>query len=324
MHILLTVLSVIGKILLAVLILLILIAALLLFAPVRYQAGVRRRTKTDFSEVEILFGIRYLAGIIRVAGKWKGGKWGAALKLFGRDLRVIGDESVLGKEDHGGGREKPSETIEEINFPEEKEEAPLREPDQETGRKTEPEPERKPGPEPERKPDPKKGPGGLLGNAAEALSRILARLTDLVTSLPDLLWKLPDSLDAIDEKIYGLKKEIRPWLAGCSKEAYRAILRQLMFLLSHYRIRKVKGHLEFGTGDPALTGAAGGVIRSVLPAASSGFELQPVFHDRMLDTDMLAEGHVRLCHLVKAVVVLLLNKNIRKMIRRLRRMRGGK
>ena len=58
----------------------------------------------------------------------------------------------------------------------------------------------------------------------------------------------------------------------------------------HYRVRKAKGHLTFGTGDPAMTGAAGGVIRSVLPAGASHFELQPVFHDRMLDADMMLEG----------------------------------
>ena len=340
MHILLTAVSVIGKILLAVLILLILIVLLLLFAPVRYQAGVRRKTQTPFSELEILFGIRYLAGIIRVAGKWKGGTWGAALKLFGRDLRIIGDERVFGRETEVGA------ALEEL-------------PDDPPENRTEKEPEKKPdepAKEPERKPvepaeaaednkgeplrkkaqrrikkDSRSGSGKkpskagkMISSAAEAISRIMSRLIDLITSLPDLLWKLPDSWDAIDDKIYGLKKEIRPWLAGCSKEAYRAILHQLMTLLSHYRVRKAKGHLTFGTGDPAMTGAAGGVIRSVLPAGASHFELQPVFHDRMLDADMMLEGHIRLCHLVKAVVVLLLNKNIRKMIRRLRRMHGGK
>ena len=340
MHILLTAVSVIGKILLAVLILLILIVLLLLFAPVRYQAGVRRKTQTPFSELEILFGIRYLAGIIRVAGKWKGGTWGAALKLFGRDLRIIGDERVFGRETEVGA------ALEEL---------PDDPPENRTEKETEKKPD-EPAKEPERKPvepaeaaednkgeplrkkaqrrikkDSRSGSGKkpskagkMISSAAEAISRIMSRLIDLITSLPDLLWKLPDSWDAIDDKIYGLKKEIRPWLAGCSKEAYRAILHQLMTLLSHYRVRKAKGHLTFGTGDPAMTGAAGGVIRSVLPAGASHFELQPVFHDRMLDADMMLEGHIRLCHLVKAVVVLLLNKNIRKMIRRLRRMHGGK
>ncbi len=362
MHILLTAVSVIGKILLAVLILLILIVLLLLFAPVRYQAGVRRKTQTPFSELEILFGIRYLAGIIRVAGKWKGGTWGAALKLFGRDLRIIGDERVFGRETEVGAalEELPDDPPENRTEkePEKKPDEPEKEPEKKPDEPAK-EPERKPdepAKEPERKQvepaeaaDDNKGEplrkkaqrrikkdrrsgsgkkpskaGKMISSAAEAISRIMSRLIDLITSLPDLLWKLPDSWDAIDDKIYGLKKEIRPWLAGCSKEAYRAILHQLMTLLSHYRVRKAKGHLTFGTGDPAMTGAAGGVIRSVLPAGASHFELQPVFHDRMLDADMMLEGHIRLCHLVKAVVVLLLNKNIRKMIRRLRRMHGGK
>lgn len=351
MHILLTAVSVIGKILLAVLILLILIVLLLLFAPVRYQAGVRRKTQTPFSELEILFGIRYLAGIIRVAGKWKGGTWGAALKLFGRDLRIIGDERVFGRETEVGAalEELPDDPPENRTEkePEKKPDEPEKEPERKPDEPAK-EPERKPVEPAEAAEDNKGEPlrkkaqrrikkdsrsgsgkkpskaGKMISSAAEAISRIMSRLIDLITSLPDLLWKLPDSWDAIDDKIYGLKKEIRPWLAGCSKEAYRAILHQLMTLLSHYRVRKAKGHLTFGTGDPAMTGAAGGVIRSVLPAGASHFELQPVFHDRMLDADMMLEGHIRLCHLVKAVVVLLLNKNIRKMIRRLRRMHGGK
>ena len=351
MHILLTAVSVIGKILLAVLILLILIVLLLLFAPVRYQAGVRRKTQTPFSELEILFGIRYLAGVIRVAGKWKGGTWGAALKLFGRDLRIIGDERVFGRETEVGAalEELPDDPPENRTEkePEKKPDEPEKEPERKPDEPAK-EPERKPVEPAEAAEDNKGEPlrkkaqrrikkdsrsgsgkkpskaGKMISSAAEAISRIMSRLIDLITSLPDLLWKLPDSWDAIDDKIYGLKKEIRPWLAGCSKEAYRAILHQLMTLLSHYRVRKAKGHLTFGTGDPAMTGAAGGVIRSVLPAGASHFELQPVFHDRMLDADMMLEGHIRLCHLVKAVVVLLLNKNIRKMIRRLRRMHGGK
>lgn len=102
------------------------------------------------------------------------------------------------------------------------------------------------------------------------------------------------------------------------KELFAEGKTELNGLWRHYRPRKAKGYLKFGTGDPALTGELTGVLYLLLPAFSE-IELKPDFNDPMLQTELELSGQIRVCHLVVTAWRLFRNKKLRRLIAKVRK-----
>ena len=71
------------------------------------------------------------------------------------------------------------------------------------------------------------------------------------------------------------------------KELFAEGKAELNGLWRHYRPRKATGYLQFGTGDPALTGELTGILYLLLPAVSE-VQLEPDFNDAMLQMELRA------------------------------------
>ena len=407
MHILLTVLAVIGKILLVILALILLLLIILFCVSLTYKVGVVHETGTGPKDIKMRFRAGWLFGLLKVVGEWDHGNTFMKVKLCGFTLKKFGEEPKPEAPEEGDApdfMDEPEDTPKLPDTETEKEPQTKAQPaaqgeseektkdDAQAGPKPKTEtknkadevrpssvtdkPKRSDKPaqtektsrsdkpaqtkktsrsdKPKKTEKPKKAEQSkqaekpkrekrslrsrlrskintlcqtvtdLLQMFGDAVSQAVGAVVDFLTGLPDLLWKLPDSVDNIETKFDDLKKKLAPWLADCSVETYKKLLKELKYLLKHYLPRKVEGHLTFGTGDPALTAYVGGVIYQILPAGSSKFDLEPEFYERYLDADVTIKGHIRLCHVLKSAVVLLLNKNVRKTIRTLRRARGGK
>lgn len=93
---------------------------------------------------------------------------------------------------------------------------------------------------------------------------------------------------------------------------------ELNGLWRHYRPHKATGYLQFGTGDPALTGELTGVLYLLIPAFSE-VQIEPDFNDPMLQTELELSGHIRACHLVATAWRLFRNKKLRRLITKIRK-----
>ena len=102
------------------------------------------------------------------------------------------------------------------------------------------------------------------------------------------------------------------------KELFAEGKAELNGLWRHYRPRKAKGYLQFGTGDPALTGELTGILYLLLPVFSE-VEIAPDFNDPMLQTELELSGHIRACHLAAMAWRLFRDKKIRKWIAKIRK-----
>lgn len=102
------------------------------------------------------------------------------------------------------------------------------------------------------------------------------------------------------------------------KELFAEGKAELNGLWRHYRPQKAKGYLQFGTGDPALTGELTGLLYLLLPAFSE-VELEPDFNDPMLQTELELSGQIRVCHLVATAWRLFRNKKLRRLIAKVRK-----
>ena len=170
----------------------------------------------------------------------------------------------------------------------------------------------------------------LFGKVKQALLRLQLFLIGLPDLIFDVLFRIGEGLDKAEEtvetlydKVESLRDKFALFTDAGSTAAYRHILRELKAFAHHCRVRRLDGSVRLGTGSADTTGEAVGVIYTILPAASR-LVLEPDFYEKVLEGKIIAAGRVRLIHSAVAAVKLLLDKNVRRLLGKLRAARGGK
>ena len=100
-----------------------------------------------------------------------------------------------------------------------------------------------------------------------------------------------------------LFKEIkRFWNLKCTVKTRNYLKKYLVGLVKHIGPRKVKGYVRYGFGDPCKTGQITGYL-SLLPFVySKHFSLEPDFYEKIIDTELLIKGRIRLGYIVRIVL----------------------
>lgn len=83
---------------------------------------------------------------------------------------------------------------------------------------------------------------------------------------------------------------------------------------------KIKGHLEFGTGDPESTGKALGVLGILYAAYGKGITVIPDFYEKRLVAELAFKGRIRLGTLLLKGVRLIRDKQVKRFIKNFKRL----
>lgn len=167
----------------------------------------------------------------------------------------------------------------------------------------------------------------------ERIRSIGARVHDLWRRILDVPEKIKNCFHIFLEKIHDIQKSIQKlksqveyykdlWYDTHTQAAYRHIKKELRYLLGHYLPAKVEGHVLFGLDDPALTGQALGLLCVAQVFTGNHFQVQADFEQAMFAGDVFLKGHVRACHLVKVLLVLVLDAHCRVTFQRIRKIRN--
>lgn len=114
------------------------------------------------------------------------------------------------------------------------------------------------------------------------------------------------------EKLKGLRSSYEEYHLGpVISRLWQAVRK----LFSHILPRKLKGWMRFGFDDPAVTGYVTAFAASFYPLYGKRFRLQPDFQEKCFEADCLGKGLVRPVFLLYLIVWLLLDKNIRDLIK---------
>lgn len=113
------------------------------------------------------------------------------------------------------------------------------------------------------------------------------------------------------------------WYDEHTQSCVGKLKREIRFLLRHYLPKKPQGRVLFGLQDPAATGQILGVLY-VLQAFTdnNGLEIRADFERQVLETDLNIKGKIRICHVVRSGLSLLLSKDCRITFGRVRSMRA--
>ena len=300
LHIVWTVLKILGILLAAVLGILLFLMVLVLFVPVRYQAdaglGEETRVSAKISWLLHVFGVqvRYMEGTLSVKLRLL---WFLSFPLYPAKEKRAGQQKEKKKKEKRKERSDMPEAG-ETNIA-----APVAVPNRESDSRTEKRP-------------------GIWERLLSVLKKLWAFPGRLRRGIQGILEKLKYTFRMICVKITDIRANWKYYTDMLKKEevknAFSLCRRQLMGLLRHAAPRKLSGDLTIGLEDPAMTGQLYGLYCALGCLHRYRIAVTPDFEQKILKGTIRLRGHVRGIHLLILGLKLLFDKNIRYLIKELR------
>lgn len=315
LHIVLTILKIIGILLLILLGILLLTVLAVLFCPVRYSAqgykdeekyGGRAKVSWlchlisftvwyDSREGETGYGIRIfgipLLKLLEALSKRKEKKrleevQKTEKEILQKESREISDKEEMPDE------EQPEKELESERASEEK---PVRQ-EESSGRKTE-----------------------ESFRQAEGKGQIFFRRIKSIFKLPGKIFGAFRKFRLTAEGICDKIRKIRNFLESERfKGGMCLIIQEGKKLLTHVKPRKIEGHIKFGTEDPCLTGEILGAAGIFYPLYGENFSIEPCFEQRVLEGTISLRGRIYGIVLLTMAVKIFRSRDIRYIIRHFR------
>lgn len=348
LHILLTILAVIGKILLGILGFIFLLLLLILLVPIRYKGNFRKQGK----EMEARASVSWLLKFLQVQVSWIGKKLSFEIRILGIPLlRLL--KWIKGRKKSSGkkkAKKKDKETTSETDdselllLPDQEAEEKRGEPEEENNadlraEAAEPEADNNADASAEAAGQPESTENTLhseeQAEAAESGEPVtvkvspIRKIADTIEKILGIPKKLADKVKSILEKVKGifskledLKKKITWVLDLLRTEMFREVLncvkKELLAIVRHILPQKLWGELEYGLGDPASTGEVLVGLSIVYPVLPKKLVICPNFEEQILEGDLSLKGRIRLVVLLFHGVKVILNKEVRRLIKKVR------
>ncbi len=307
--VLLTILKIIGIIIAAAVGLVIVIAAIILFVPVRYRIKAKSGDEGFHAYVNVSFLLHILSGVYRYDKESYRHVRLFGIRIWPKDVGGIDDESRYSvdwneAESDGHEDDAPEETSEDApcpgNMPQAEDAEEYDEPATANGahRRSEDAADDERQDEADDEDD---EPGGIAGWIKRLADRIVAKY---------------DTLKARYDRI---KKDIRFWRRMFqdtgNKNAVELVRKEALRLLRAIRPRKIKGFIHFGFEDPATCGKVLMYLSMIYPNLPRKLVFEPSFEDTDIYGDIYIKGRVFLIVPAVSFVRLYFNKDIKRMLR---------
>lgn len=325
LHILLTILKIIGIILLAIIGLVLLICLCVLFVPIRYSARVKYNETND-----ICVRVTYLLRLISIKYAMIGKDKKISIKIFGIDINRFKRKKKnkkSGKKSKGNDKKKNKsegqDLFDEINdeensvdiFEEVKEERYIDKADEDLWKAA--------------KENMKVQDDDILEEVSEedVNSKIQSSVKKEKISIYQ---KIKNKIISIKNKIiYRFKSicgKIRKTISKIkdfkefindehTKRVFVLVKGELFKLIKYIRPRKVKGYLKFGFADPSTTGKALGIYFAIMKKSPKKFSINPDFENKIFETDLFLKGRIRLYYVIYILIKIYLNKDFKYVLK---------
>lgn len=104
-----------------------------------------------------------------------------------------------------------------------------------------------------------------------------------------------------------------------NKSVVKKICSELLYLLRHFKFRKIVTDLRFSTGDPAFTGQVLGILCMIPMLYRYDFKIVPDFEEEeaYIKGTFLVNGKVRLIHILITCLRLIFDKEVRLVVKKI-------
>lgn len=312
LHILWMILKFIGITLLVILGILVLLICIVLFTPFRYQAAISCKGTTESLEGEIK--VSWLAHLIAAQINLDGGE----VKILARAAwKNLYDSAKENAEKHVDEDSEKSKSADQNQKQAESMETPASEKEAKPSLITE-----------KHDASPNAETSGESREHEEMpeksflpfsfLKKIWNVITGIWEKIKYTIGRICDNIKILSEK----KEKILDFLNDeVHQGAFQKTLKEVKRLLIVLCPRKINGNIRFGFDDPYLTGKTLAVLGALYPLWGETLSVTPEFDTKIFEGDIFIRGKVRIAGFVRTVAALLLDKQVRRTIRDVRKFR---
>lgn len=145
------------------------------------------------------------------------------------------------------------------------------------------------------------------------------------------LWETVRGIpDRIKKIWYGIKKlwyTVGEWRKLLKSERFKAAFRlckdDAFYIIKKIRPRRIKGFIEFGTGDPASTGQCLGLIAVIYGYIGKKLRIIPDFENKVCNADVVIGGRIPAGKILLKIWHIYRNKNLRMVLRKMEHIGGN-
>ena len=165
--------------------------------------------------------------------------------------------------------------------------------------------------------------GKTQKNSQPIWKRMAERIKNLGKKIKSIPQKIQDLRDKGRQMVERFQ-EIRDYFLGeCNKEVIKDILAVLKKMVRHVLPRTFRGRVEFGLEDPYVMGQILALLGMLMPLYQDKLEVYPDFEEEKLKGDFFCKGRIIPGYLLFYVLKLLLNKEVRRVIKEGKALIGG-
>lgn len=150
-----------------------------------------------------------------------------------------------------------------------------------------------------------------------------ATLLDFLKRIWNALKNIKYTITKICDKIKHIIKNIRYYIkiikSNTFHRAWTVCREQVFSLLKSILPKKLKGNFLIGTGDPASTGQVLSVYGILYPLLGNHINITPDFEQQVLEGELFIKGKITLFKAVKTAGIIYFNKDFRRLIKLFKR-----
>ncbi|MBS6196730.1 MAG: DUF2953 domain-containing protein [Clostridiales bacterium] len=144
---------------------------------------------------------------------------------------------------------------------------------------------------------------------------IFGKLKNLLAKILHFPSACMEKLKKIRLTFRGICDTIREWRTFIKKDSTKQAVRFLYTrgkgLLRHILPKKVRGNIIFGFGDPALTGQLLGIMGMLCPLYKNKLQMTPVFDRAVFEGEISLKGRIFVCYLLWTAWKVWRNKDVK-------------
>lgn len=279
LHIILTILKIIGIIVLAILGFIIFLVVCVLFSPIKYKTDI-----SYYEKLKIRAKISYLLGAVSLTYD-KEYENPLVLRIFGIKTNYF-NKAEKEKFD------KDTEMFEEMAKEKSSSKANIKNTDNDTQTND-------------------------INTENEFLEKksLFQKIIDKIKAIISKIKYLFKKICGTIKKAFSSVTNMIEFLGEDStKEAFSLLKNEIITLLKHIKPRKIKGHIHFGFEDPSITGKLLGAIYAITKGGSKYFLINPDFENKIIEGEIHAKGRIYVFKLLLIVWHVYKNENFKKSV----------
>lgn len=153
----------------------------------------------------------------------------------------------------------------------------------------------------------------------DKIKRVFDKVYKFVSEIPGKISKIIENTDEFLEKVKRKIDRIKEYYDFIddrkNKRAFSAAWIEIKKVLYSIRPRKLKGNFTYGAEDPASVGSVLAVLALFSPIFKSSIKIEPVYDRTIVDGNLFLKGRVTIFVLAVSCLKLLRNKDIKHLIK---------